>query len=264
MPVNYSYIQLPALQETQDIAEYVDAAWSLEHNDECYLDTQPEPPRTMSTSSNPTNIIDRSIINCSSTEEPSSSTRSDLRKFRDGWGKGLLARIRRKPLPGYAQGSMRKYPAAEIEPTRVGRGVWKDQLLVDRSLRSMSLLMAAFAIAMIIVITTNAKAFGTKANKFTSSVGGKPRDCKTVTQINAGATTVLGMSNTYQQIVTSLQPGDLMYMFRKFGDSRVGTNSPSNINHKKEGKAMAWAAWLLLVCTSSPIRFLANSLIGPS
>lgn len=132
--------------------------------------------------------------------------------------------------------------------------------------------MAAFAIAMIIVISTNAKAFGTRANKLTSSVGGKPRDCKTVTQINAGllllinagATTVLGMSNTYQQIVTSLQPGDLMHIFGKFGDSRVGTNSPWNINHKKEGKAMAWAAWLLLVCTSSPIRFLANSLIGPS
>lgn len=272
MPVNYSCIHLPALQETQDIAEYVDAAWSLEHNDECYLDSRPEPPRTSSASSNPTNTIDRSIINCSSTEEPSSSTKAGLRKFRDGWGKGLLVRIRRKPLPGYTQGSMRKYPATDIEPTRVSQGVWKDQLLVDRSLRSMSLLMTTFAIALIVVVATNAKAFSTRANKFSSSVGGEPRDCKTVTQtntgllllINAGATAVLGMSNTYQQIVTSLQPGDLMYMFRKFGDSRVGTNSPWNINHKKEGKAKAWAAWLLLVCTSLPIHFLANSLIGPS
>lgn len=75
---------------------------------------------------------------------------------------------------------------------------------------------------------------------------------------------VLGMSNTYQQIVTSLKIRDLKYMLSKFGDSRVGTNSPFNIQHKQHGKKKAWAAWLLLILTSMPVHFLANSLIGPS
>jgi hypothetical protein len=32
----------------------------------------------------------------------------------------------------------------------------------------------------------------------------------------------------------------------------------------KEGKKRAWAAWVLLIVTSMPVHFLANSLIGPS
>ncbi|KAF2450732.1 hypothetical protein P171DRAFT_349403, partial [Karstenula rhodostoma CBS 690.94] len=170
------------------------------------------------------------------------------------------------------QDSLRKHPAAEIEPARVSRGVWKDQLLVDRSLRMMSLLMSAFAIAMLVVIATHAQTFGNRVNKFTSSVGGAPQDCHATTRtntavllvVNVAATMVLGMSNTYQQIITSLQTSDLRYMLEKFGDSRVGTNSPWNINRKEKGKAKSWAAWLLLVCTSLPIHFLANSLVGPS
>jgi hypothetical protein len=75
---------------------------------------------------------------------------------------------------------------------------------------------------------------------------------------------VLGMSNTYQQIVTSLRISDLRYALSKFGDSRVGTNSPLNIRHKEKGKKRAWAAWFLLIFTSMPVHFLANSLIGPS
>lgn len=87
--------------------------------------------------------------------------------------------------------------------------------------------MSAFAVAMLVVIATNAKAFGARVNKFTSSVGGAPQDCHTVTKtntavllvVNVAATMVLGMSNTYQQIITSLQTNDLKYMLRKFGVS---------------------------------------------
>ncbi|KAF2471017.1 uncharacterized protein BDR25DRAFT_173588, partial [Lindgomyces ingoldianus] len=207
----------------------------------------------------------KSFETCASSSSSSSS--SHLEKLKIGWN-----RIRRKPLPRYMQGSIRRHPAADIHPTRISRGVWKDQLLVDRSLRGMAALTTAFAVAMIIVIATNLKPFHNRLNKFTSSVGGQTRDCTSVTHtntalllvINVAATMILGMSNTYQQLVTSLTIDDLKHMLQKFGDSRVGTNSPFNINHKREGKIKSWSAWFLLICTSLPIHFLANSLIGPS
>ncbi|KAJ4292636.1 hypothetical protein N0V90_009299 [Kalmusia sp. IMI 367209] len=278
MAANYSYDRLPALHESQDIAEYVDTAWRVGDSpghDEIQFDLQEQsnPSLPSYTTLERRETADRSSLSSFNTVHTSSSstTSSGLRKLKNGWEKGI-SRVRRKPLPRYMQGSIRKHPAAEIEPTKIKRGVWKDQLLIDRSLRGMSLLMSLFAIGMIIVIATNAEAFGARINKFTSSVGGDTQDCKDVTNtntalllvINIGATMVLGMSNTYQQLITSLKTSDLKYMLEKFGDSRVGTNSPWNINHKKEGKGKAWAAWLLLVCTSLPIHFLANSLIGPS
>lgn len=136
----------------------------------------------------------------------------------------------------------------------------------------MAALTTVFAIAMIVVIATHMEPFYARANKFTSSVGGGTRSCKAVTHentallllVNVAATMVLGMSNTYQQLVTSLKIGDLRHMLQKFGDSRVGTNSPFSINHKQEGRKTSWTFWLFLVCTSLPIHFLANSLIGPS
>jgi hypothetical protein len=186
--------------------------------------------------------------------------------------KSLGARIRRKPLPRYFGGSFRRHAAADIEPARVGRGIWRDQLLSDRSLRGMAALMTAFAIGMIVLIASYAEAFKTRANRNTSSVGGEPQSCKAVTHtntallllINVCATMVLGMSNTFQQLVTSLRITDLKHALSKFGDSRVGTNSPFSIKHKKEGKKRAWASWFLLITTSMPVHFLANSLIGPS
>jgi hypothetical protein len=75
---------------------------------------------------------------------------------------------------------------------------------------------------------------------------------------------VLGMSNTYQQLVTSLKISDLKHALSKFGDSRVGTNSPFSIKHKQKHRKRSWAAWVLLIFTSMPVHFLANSLIGPS
>jgi hypothetical protein len=126
--------------------------------------------------------------------------------------KSLGARIRRKPLPRYLRGSIKRHPAAEIEPARVGRGVWRDQLLSDRSLRGMAVLMSAFAIGMIVVVVCYAKYFAQRSNRNTSSVGGDTQSCKAVTHtntallllINVCATMVLGMSNTYQQLVTSV------------------------------------------------------------
>ncbi|KAF2637404.1 hypothetical protein P280DRAFT_372650, partial [Massarina eburnea CBS 473.64] len=205
------------------------------------------------------------------TFDSTSSTSSGIARLKHGWEEGL-SRIRGKPIPGYLNGSIKRHPAAEVEPTRIGRGIWTDQLLVDRSLRGMALLMSTFALAMIFVLCTNAKAFRERTNRFSSSIGGEKTDCESVTQtktgllllINVAATMVLGMSNTYQQIITSLKISDVKSMLEKFGDSRVGTNSPFNINHKTEGKGKSWAAWILLICTSIPIHFLANSLIGPS
>ncbi|KAI4120921.1 MAG: hypothetical protein LQ338_006672 [Usnochroma carphineum] len=75
---------------------------------------------------------------------------------------------------------------------------------------------------------------------------------------------VLGMSNTYQQLITSLSTSELRWALSKHEDSRVGTNSPFNINHKKTKRVQAWCQWLLLIATSLPVHFLANSVIGPS
>ena len=61
---------------------------------------------------------------------------------------------------------------------------------------------------------------------------------------------ILGMSNTYQQILTALNVDDLKYVLSKHGDSRVGTNSPFAINHKRKGRAIAWIAWFSLIFTS--------------
>ncbi|KAH8728522.1 hypothetical protein GQ44DRAFT_784412 [Phaeosphaeriaceae sp. PMI808] len=186
--------------------------------------------------------------------------------------KSLGARFRGKPLPRSLKGSERKHAAANIEPARIERGVWKDQLLSDRSLRGMAALMTAFASGLIILVISYSKSFKDRANLNSTSVGGQTESCKKVAQtntallllINTCATMVLGMSNTYQQLVTSLKINDLKYALSKFGDSRVGTNSPFSIQHKRKGKIQAWAAWFLLILTSMPVHFLANSLIGPS
>ena len=61
---------------------------------------------------------------------------------------------------------------------------------------------------------------------------------------------ILGMSNTYQQLVTSLKTDEIRWVLSKRGDARVGTNSPMAINDKRTGKVRAWCAWLLLVSTS--------------
>lgn len=61
---------------------------------------------------------------------------------------------------------------------------------------------------------------------------------------------VLGMSNTYQQLVTALNVDEIKWVLSKKGDSRVGTNSPFAINDKATGKLKHWLTWLLLISTS--------------
>ena len=67
---------------------------------------------------------------------------------------------------------------------------------------------------------------------------------------------ILGMSNTYQQLVTSLTVDEIRTVLSRYGDSKVGINSPTAINHKSKGKVKAWLAWLLLVSTSLVGAFL--------
>lgn len=71
---------------------------------------------------------------------------------------------------------------------------------------------------------------------------------------------VLGCSNTYQQLVTSLKVDELRWVLSNRGDSKVGTNSPWAINHKKTGKAKAWGCWGLLILTSivSVLQYLLS------
>jgi hypothetical protein len=262
MAGNYSYGRLSAIPESQDIAEYIDTAWRSSESED-----SPIMLRNLTSNSDHSTCQRNDTTDDLSLNSSNGSSSSGIEKLKSGWN-----RIRRKPLPRYLQGSIRSHPAADIEPTRIGRGVWKDQLLVDRSLRGMALLTSLFAITMLVVVCVYAKDFGARANKFSSSIGGATMDCSDVTHtnsvllfaINVAATMLLGMSNTYQQLVTSLKIGDLKHMLEKYGDSRVGTNSPFNMNHKQRGKRRSWAAWLLLVITSLPIHFLANSLTGPS
>lgn len=281
MPGNYNYNELPTLHESSDIVDYIDAAWADDHvarNVGSGFELGPISGDSRSRASVDTTFdrkdtTRKSIASSTYTEDTytSKGSSSALIKVKHGWKKGI-SRIRRKPLPQSAPGLLHQHPAAEIEPAKIRRGVWKDQLLIDRSLRSMSLLMTSFAIGMIVVICVYAKDYRNRHNKTTSSVGGDKDNCAAVTRkntallllINVAATMILGMSNTYQQLITSLKTSDLAHMLRKYGDSRVGTNSPWNINKKRNGKGKAWAAWLLLVCTSIPIHFLANSMIGPS
>jgi hypothetical protein len=66
--------------------------------------------------------------------------------------------------------------------------------------------------------------------------------------INIVATMILGCSNTYQQLVTALKADEIRWVLSKFGDSRVGINSPGAINHKREGGSKpGWLGYYLSV-----------------
>ncbi|KAF2820592.1 hypothetical protein CC86DRAFT_250740, partial [Ophiobolus disseminans] len=280
MAGTWGYDRLPTLHESrdQDITdandEYHDTRALLPPQDSqiplrplsfsAYSPAEPPPSFPQYTSADQNDGADRSSVKSFETFE-SSATGSSTKKLKN--------LFRRRPLPRYLRGSIRRHAAADIEPARVGRGIWQDQLLSDRSFRTMAAMMSTLAIGMIIMIACNSRHIMNRANTHTTSVGGKTESCKRVTYtntallllINVCATMVLGMSNTYQQIVTSLKISDLKYALSKFGDSRVGTNSPFNIQyHKEKGRKRAWASWFLLILTSMPVHFLANSLIGPS
>ncbi|KAM0306157.1 hypothetical protein ACHAO8_010802 [Botrytis cinerea] len=152
-------------------------------------------------------------------------------------------------------------------------GWWKKQMLVDRSLRSMAGFTFLCTIIMFIIMVAYLPAFNSRLNKQSTSVGGKDGEsCHSMESrniavhlfINIAATMILGCSNTYQQLVTAPLVEEIPFILSKNGDAKCGTNSPWNINVKKSGKLKAWGSWLLLICTSIPIHFLANSVIGPS
>ncbi|MCJ1269420.1 hypothetical protein MMC22_009312 [Lobaria immixta] len=157
-----------------------------------------------------------------------------------------------------------------------GKGWWKQQMLVDRSLRSMAALTGTFALIVLIICLAYLPHLVGRKNKHSSSIGGSLQNCESVQRkgvvspskrslgrainpeislkaihllINIAATMTLGMSNTYQQLITSLKVNEIRWMLSKHEDSRVGTNSPMTIKHKKNGK---------------PLHLLANSIIGPS
>ncbi|KAJ4988130.1 hypothetical protein SVAN01_06382 [Stagonosporopsis vannaccii] len=264
MAGKYSYDPLAPIQESQDRA-------SANETPERTASKLPQWTRQVTRRPLPTYSMDEKpefvSVDSFDTVESATSSTSSFGKL-----KNLGNRIRRKPLPRYSRGSIRMHPAAEIEPVRVAKGIWHDQLLIDRSLRGMAALMTLFAIGMIILIAIYADHFRDRVNSNTTSVGGDAQSCKAVTKtntamlllINVCATMILGMSNTYQQLVTSIKITDLKHVLSRYGDSRVGTNSPFSINQKRAGRKRSWAAWTFLVLTSMPVHFLANSLIGPS
>ncbi|TGO81437.1 hypothetical protein BPOR_1154g00020 [Botrytis porri] len=135
-------------------------------------------------------------------------------------------------------------------------GWWKQQMLVDRSLRSMAGFTLLCAIIMFIIMVAYLPAFNSRLNKQSTSA--------VHLFINIAATMILGCSNTYQQLVTAPLVEEIPFILSKKGDAKCGTNSPWNINVKRSGKLKAWGSWLLLICTSIPVHFLANSVIGPS
>lgn len=261
MAANYSYDPLATVHEAQDIADANEASSNTNSDPPQWsrrITRRPLPTYSQAMDEKPPYLSVDSFDSFNS----ATSTTSSFEKL-----KKLGNRIRRKPLPRYLRGSIRMHPAAEIEPSRVGKGVWKDQLLIDRSIRGMAALMTLLALGMIILIALYADHFRDRANSNTTSVGGDASSCKSVTRtntaclllINVCATMILGMSNTYQQLVTSLTITDIKHVLCKFGDSRVGTNSPFSINQKREGRKRSWAAWLFLVMTSMPVHFLGKS-----
>ena len=262
MAENYSYDSLAILHKSQDRADANDKSHNTNSD---FLPRSRQVRRPL-----PTHSMDKKpesvSTNSFDTFELSTSSTSSFEKL-----KKLGNRIRREPSPRYLQGPVRVHRAAEIEPTQVGKGVWQDQLLIDRSLRGVAALMTLFAIGMVVLIALYVERFRNRANINTTSVGGDLRSCRALTQtntatlllINVCATMVLGMSNTYQQLVTSIKVTYLKHVLSKFGDSRVGTNSPVSIKQKRECRKRSWAVWAFSVLTSMPVHFLGRCLLAP-
>ncbi|APA16249.1 hypothetical protein sscle_16g110190 [Sclerotinia sclerotiorum 1980 UF-70] len=152
-------------------------------------------------------------------------------------------------------------------------GWWKKQMLVDRTLRSMAGFTFLCAIIIFIIMIVYLPAFYRRLNKHSTSVGGKDGEsCEHIESkntaihifINIAATMILGCSNTYQQLITAPLVEEIPWILAQYGDAKIGLNSPLNINVKKSGKVKAWGSWLLLISTSIPVHFLANSVIGSS
>ncbi|KAL8958559.1 MAG: hypothetical protein Q9193_004407 [Seirophora villosa] len=248
------------------------SSWSRSHNEEFSLKLL----RPWSIASH------HSVRSRSSTIQDSQDSASAAFEADDASSKGLLSS---GAWARFGRGSRDASEDPDNSGTQFaygGPGWWKHQMLADRSFRTMAAMTTVFAIIMVIICLVNLPDLSRRANKSSTSVGGKAgadvfninRDqtCSSMEGknvmihlvINIAATMILGMSNTYQQLITSLSTSELRWALSKHEDSRVGTNSPFNINHKKSKKVQAWCQWLLLIATSLPIHFLANSVIGPS
>lgn len=108
-------------------------------------------------------------------------------------------------------------------------------MLVDRSLRTMALFTTACAAIMLIILISYLPDFARRISHSSTSVGGdsgescaemESRNVAVHFIINIAATMILGCSNTYQQLVTSLRVDEIRWILSKRGDSKVGTNSP--------------------------------------
>ncbi|KAK7522965.1 uncharacterized protein IWZ02DRAFT_490369 [Phyllosticta citriasiana] len=158
------------------------------------------------------------------------------------------------------------------QSTRPGSGWWQGQMLVDRSLMIMANTILSLALVMIVICLALTPKFRKHVgwSSSTTSIAifsGSETQIKNLSEgikfvINIAATVILSASNTYQQLLTSLTIKDLKFVLTHFGDSRVGTNSPFAIKHKRSGHAKAWCGWIFLVATSMPIHLLANSVVG--
>ncbi|KAK8181266.1 hypothetical protein BC567DRAFT_284561 [Phyllosticta citribraziliensis] len=158
------------------------------------------------------------------------------------------------------------------QSTRPGNSWWQGQMLVDRSLMIMTATIVWLAVILVIICIALTPKFNKRIGWHSSTTSipiasGDEAKMKSLCEgikfiINIAATVILSASNTYQQLLTSLKIEDIRYVLTHFGDSRVGTNSPFAIKHKKSGRAKAWCAWIFLIATSTPVHLLANSVVG--
>ncbi|KAL8884790.1 MAG: hypothetical protein Q9205_004604 [Flavoplaca limonia] len=238
-------------------------SWTRKHDDEFQLNLL----RPWSITSHP------SVRSRSSTITDTQYASASALDPDDASSKGLLA------SGTWARFGRRSHEASDdldnpgAEFAYGGPGWWRHQMLSDRSFRTMAAVMTLLAFIMSIICIVNLKSLTHRPNKNSTSVGGNAdKTCSSMEAnnvmihlvINVAATMILGMSNTYQQLITSLSTKELRWVLSKHEDSRVGTNSPFNINAKRSGKLNAWLQWILLIGTSLPVHFLANSVIGPS
>ena len=149
-------------------------------------------------------------------------------------------------------------------------------MFLDRSLAAMTAIVCLMAIISVSLAIASFQTYLTRKaegkNQFSTSVGEKIEPCASVEFkstiihifINIGATIILGVSNTYQQLATGLSADELRKALESGGAVTVGTNSPFSIRHKQTGKVAAYFSWAFLLATSLPVHLLANSAIGPS
>ncbi|KAL8669565.1 MAG: hypothetical protein Q9168_005847 [Polycauliona sp. 1 TL-2023] len=238
-------------------------SWTRSHDDEFQLNLL----RPWSITSRPS-VRSRSSTITDTQYAPASTLEPD-----DASSKGLLSSGTWARFGRRSRDASDNFDNPGAELAYGGPGWWKHQMLSDRSFRSMAAATTVFAFILSILCLVNLKRLTHRVNKNSTSVGGTAdKTCSSMEAsnvmihlvINVAATMILGMSNTYQQLVTSLSTKELRWVLSKHEDSRVGTNSPFNINHKQHGKLQAWSQWLLLIATSLPVHFLANSVIGPT